>query len=367
MRDVTPCLGLSLLLVLCMTACMLQEPPLPSAIPAERQPIWGDEPEMVPQVPPETLPPPGATQGTPPRLMPPPMQESPPLPEAPRKPVRLEPPAKILRDANKAALVSPQRRGFFGGRAEQRYIYQPGKVYLVISSPNHPTSLLMPPGERLAAAPIVNQCTQESESPGTETGCWVVGTTEMGSETTRQELVILRPTKAGLESTMPLFTSSGLAFYVRLRSQDEMGMIAVTWELPRVHVASVPPEMLHTARTLAGQARGGVPEPVINLERLYTAYTIAVTSKQRPPWVPVQVFDDGSRTYIRFKEDLGFTASPAVFGVHADRTPAVAEFTPYTSPQGTLTYIVSGLQPQWLLKGTDGQEVTITRGANNAR
>ena len=227
MRDVTPCLGLSLLLVLCMTACMLQEPPLPPAIPAERQPIWGDEPEMVPQVPPETLPPPGATQGTPPRLMPPPMQESPPLPEAPRKPVRLEPPAKILRDANKAALVSPQRRGFFGGRAEQRYIYQPGKVYLVISSPNHPTSLLMPPGERLAAAPIVNQCTQESESPGTETGCWVVGTTEMGSETTRQELVILRPTKAGLESTMPLFTSSGLAFYVRLRSQDEMGMIAV--------------------------------------------------------------------------------------------------------------------------------------------
>jgi type IV secretory pathway VirB9-like protein len=106
---------------------------------------------------------------------------------------------------------------------------------------------------------------------------------------------------------------------------------------------------------------------VVNLDRLFTAYTIKVTSKQTPPWVPVQVFDDGSRTYIRFAEDLRFTASPAVFAVHADRTPAPIDFSPYTSPQGDLTYVVNGLHPLLWLRGVDGMEVTLTRGSLHAR
>ena len=104
--------------------------------------------------------------------------------------------------------------------------------------------------------------------------------------------------------------------------------------------------------------------PVVALDRLHTDYQIAVTSKQRPPWVPIQVFDDGTRTYIRYAEDLSYTRSPAVFGVHSDHSPAIVEFTTYTAPQGSVTYIVNGLYPQLVLRGTDNMEVTITRGPN---
>jgi type IV secretion system protein VirB9 len=279
------------------------------------------------------------------------------------RPVRLEPPARIIGDANKDALVTPSRNGYFGGRVEQRYIYQPGKVYLVVSSPQHPTTIILPPSERLAAPPVINECAGQDSGTRADEGCWVVGAAEMGSEATRSEVVILRPSKGGLESTMPLLTTSGRAYYVRLRSQETMGMIAVTWELPTIQVRPQVGDRLAPGEPRANTStRQPLRAPTIALERLHTAYRIEVTSKQRPPWVPVQAFDDGTHSYIRFKEDLGFTASPAVFGMHADRTPAIVEFTPYQSPEGGLTYIVQGLYPRLVLRGRDGMEVTIVRG-----
>jgi len=264
---------------------------------------------------------------------------------------RPERPDAVIREANGEALVTPSRKGYFGASAVQRYLYQPGKVYLIISSPSHPTTILLPLGERLAAAPII-----DGEA-------WDVGAAEMGSEATRSEAVILRPVKAGLESTMPLLTQGGRAYFCRLRSQEATGMIAVTWELPTVQVITAPSEPQGQPRSLKPQGVS-LAAPVIALDRLHTAYSIEVIGKQRPPWVPIQVFDDGTKSYICFKESLGFTAAPAVFGVHADRSPAIVEFTPYTGARGDLTYIVQGLYPELRLRGTDTQEVKIVRGAN---
>src|ERR1043165_2131537 len=302
---------LTLVASLSLTACATSA--LPPALPEEPLvlgPGW-TTPAAQPVV--EEVPPVTMTTLVPVLSAPPLLQAAPPTPPPRSKPVRLEPPDRIIREANKDALVTPSRQGYFGARAEQRYIYQPGKVYLVISSPNHPTTLILPPGERLAAPPVLNTCTDQDA----DNACWTVGTAEIGSETTRSEVVILRPGKAGLESTMPLLTQGGRAYYVRLRSQEGVGMVSVTWELSTLQA------------------------PQIVLSRLHTTYTIAVVGKQRPPWVPTEAFDDGSKTYIRFgKGNLAYTAAPAVFGVHSDQTPAIVEFIPYTTPEGGLTYIV---------------------------
>ena len=340
------------------TACATSS--LPPALPEEPLvlgPGW-TTPAAQPVV--EESPPVALTTLVPVLSAPPPLQAVPPTPPPRSKPVRLEPPDRIIRDANKDALVTPSRQGYFGARAEQRYIYQPGKVYLVISSPNHPTTLILPPGERLAAPPVLNTCTDQDA----DTACWTVGTAEIGSETTRSEVVILRPGKAGLESTMPLLTQGGRAYYVRLRSQEGVGMVSVTWELSTLQVLP-PTQEAKPAASLQTEGPRPLQAPQIALSRLHTTYTIAVVGKQRPPWVPTEAFDDGSKTYIRFgKGNLEYTAAPAVFGVHSDQTPAIVEFIPYTTPEGGLTYIVPGLYPELRLKGTDGQEVKITRGAN---
>src|SRR5438132_9079470 len=129
-------------------------PHYPPALPDPH--LWPDEP-------------PGFA--TPEQLHPAPMPLAPPLPPPvppvvvsdalpPKKALKKkrQPPEKpeaVMREANTAALVTPTRVGYFGESALQRYIYQPGKVYLVVSSPSHPTTLFLPPGERLAAAPVV--------------------------------------------------------------------------------------------------------------------------------------------------------------------------------------------------------------------
>jgi type IV secretory pathway VirB9-like protein len=347
---------------LALGACA-HETPLPPALPEARVPYPDEMPGFAtvdqlhpaPVLTPVAFPPLPPPVGADPAPTP-----APSLPAKGQKPGRVEPPAVIMRDANAEALVLPSRAGYFGGRAEQRYIYQPGKVYLVVSSPQHPTTLFLPAGERLAAPPVIQSCGEQEDA------CWVVGAVEMGGERRHSEAVILRPSKAGLESTMPLLTQGGRAYFIRLRSQDALGMVAVTWEVPTLAVAvqpdgegdSGPPSTRPPVR------REAFPAPVVALDRLHTAYTIDVTSPQRPPWVPVQVFDDGRNTFIRMREPLDYTSAPAVFGVFADRSPAIVEFTPYTSPESGLTYVVQGLFPQLLLKGTDGLEVTMTRGAN---
>jgi type IV secretion system protein TrbG len=254
-----------------------------------------------------------------------------------------------MREANTAALVTPQRVGYFGDSAIQRYIYQPGKVYLVISSPSHPTTLFLPPGERLAAAPVVDP------------EAWEVSATEMVGEGTRVEALMLRPFKSGLESTLPLLTQGGRAYFCRVRSQEALGMVAVAWELPTVHVLT---DELHEKKVkLKAPA---MQAPVIGLDRLHTGYTIEVVGTYRPAWVPQSVLDDGSKTLIRFREPLGFTNAPAVFTMHADKTPGIIEFTTYSNPEHPeqgLYYIVQGLWPELRLRGTDNQEVKIVRSA----
>src|ERR1043166_3646865 len=118
---------LACIMCLSLTACATS--PLPPALPEEPLvlgPGW-----TTPAAPP-------ATEESPPVVMttlvpvlpaPPPLQAVPPTPPPRSKPVRLEPPDRIIRDANKDALVTPSRQGYFGARAEQRYIYQPGTVY----------------------------------------------------------------------------------------------------------------------------------------------------------------------------------------------------------------------------------------------
>ena len=270
---------------------------------------------------------------------------------APKLKGKPERPEKVIEEANTNSRMGPSRKGYWEGTSSiQRYPYIPGKVYEIYSSPSHPTTILLPPGERLAAPPVIN---------GEE---WEVGAAEMGTETVRQEAVVLRPLKPGLETTMPLLTQAGHAFFCRLRSFDTTSMVAVTWELPalRALTPETPPSGGQTAPRTA---------PTVDVSRLHTAYAIEKVSGN-PPWVPLAVYDDGSKTVIRFQESLGYTNAPAVFVRHADGSPGVVDFTPYTVPDAPdkgAYYVVQGLWPQLELKGTDGQVVRMTRKTGQPR
>ena len=335
-----------------------KEPPLPPALPAERWAAY-DDAKGFPTADQLKWPPPSVLD--PPTHAPPPTLAAPQLPR-PQVLAAIPPPAP-RRGRQPTAL---RKSG------DQRYDYEPFKEYPVLSAPNHPTAIVLPVGETLATPLVINACSANELTEYEEAkGCWSIGEGDIGPADTSQHVVIVRPSKAGLHTTMHLFGRSGRTYFMGLRSQDAKGDLAITWNgVPPPTAPSLPVQPIQPvqyrppALTSALPVGGARPAQSISLDRLFTAYTIEVTSKQRPPWVPVQVFDDGTRTFIRFKEDLAFTASPAVFGVHADRSPAIVEFSPYQTPDGGLTYIVNGLHPLLLLSGVDRMEVRITRGSH---
>ena len=159
---------------------------------------------------------------------------------------------------------------------------------------------------------------------------------------------------------MPLLTQSGHAFFCKLKSFDTVSMVAVTWDMGAAPIRVGPHDDKLTARPRPHVA---FAPPAVDVSRLHTGYTIEKVSGN-PPWVPIGVYDDGSKTVIRFKEALSYTNAPAVFVRHADGTPGVVDFTPYAVPDAPdkgAYYVVQGLWPHLELTGTEGQVVRITR------
>jgi type IV secretory pathway VirB9-like protein len=226
-----------------------------------------------------------------------------------------------------------------------RYAYHPEMVYDIRTAPASPTYLVLPAGERLAAPPAVNP------------DAWAVGVVQMGKEASRQEAVVIRPLQAGQDATTALLFQSGLMLFCTLRSVEKAGMVRVSWDMPAPAVA-IEPETPITHRP-----------PLMDLGRLHTAYRIEPQGKLTPPWLPVSVVDDGTRTYIKFKEALTYTRAPGVFGLTPQGRTALVQSHMYVlpgQPERGAWLLVQGLWPALELKDNAGLTVRLVRQASDA-
>lgn len=350
---------------LLLTGCALHEEIVP-AVPVERT-IFQPPPVQV-ETPPE---PTSIAEGIPPSMMPVVQPTAEELRAFKPKPASKTPdkPEAVIGAANKGSTVVPSTSGYADSKSSiQHYGYLPGRIYEVYTSPNNPTAIILPKGDRLAAAPAINP------------EAFDVGVIEIGEGEQRQEAVIVRPLAAGQEATTHIFTQAGRAFFLRLKSFEKTSMVAVTWDVPQLpHLLTPPSQILESNRagraTVVGKgslfplrpressSAGESQGIALDISRLHTAYTIEAI-KGKPPWLPMAIYDDGSRTIIRFREPLNFTQAPAPFATNADGTPSLVQFTPYSvpdDPEKGAYYIINGLYPRIDLKGGDGQIVRITR------
>ena len=104
-----------------------------------------------------------------------------------------------------------------------------------------------------------------------------------------------------------------------LKSVDTMSMGAVTWDMGASPIRVAPHDDTPTART---RPHGACAAPAVDVSRLHTGSVIE-TASGKPPWMPLGVYDEGSKTVIRFKEALSYTNAPAVVVRQADGTPGV--------------------------------------------
>jgi type IV secretion system protein VirB9 len=223
-------------------------------------------------------------------------------------------PTEQIDQANDSARIEPVKEGYIN--AIQNYPYTEGALYQVYAAVSQVTEIALQPGEKLV-----------SFSSG-DTLRWVVGDTTSGEGAGGRVHLLIKPVHPGLQ-TNGLITTDRRSYHVELHSTEKTYMASVSWTYPAGELLAL------RKRTEAAEASANaIAAPDIDLSRLNFRYRIEGDA----PWRPAQVFDDGSKVYIRFPAGLAQNEAPPLFAVGPDAKPALVNYR----VRGT-TYIVDRL------------------------
>ncbi|KWV49263.1 conjugal transfer protein TrbG [Bradyrhizobium macuxiense] len=209
-------------------------------------------------------------------------------------------PVNRVETANSAARVEPRKRGYFN--AAQIYAYSPGALYQVYAAPGQITDIALEEGEQLTGSgPIA----------AGDTVRWVVGDTESGSGDTRRVHILLKPTRASIETNLVVNTDRR-TYLIELRSRERPYMPSVAWYYPET--------VRERSRSVA--LKPVLPEPVNRISR----YAI---EGDKPPWRPVAAYDDGRKVYVEFPQGIVQGQMPPLFVIGPDGKTELVNYRAY--------------------------------------
>lgn len=267
-----------------------------------------------------------------------------------------EVPIPTIEAANEQALIRPTQAMMRNG-AKVRYKLLPDRTYQILTSPISATFIYLPPGESMTVPPPIQNDAKKPKA-------WVIGwAVQREDSEDRREVLMVRPVGPlpgepfePYETTTGLVLRSGITIFCHLVATETTSMVSVTWDLPEGKKA---PEVPIDLRP-----------PKIDLTRLHTAYRLEPQGKVTPPWMPVAVFDDGSRTFIKFREALTYTRAPSAYGLTTTGMMALVQSHMFVRPQQPeqgAVLVVQGLWPALELKDTTGLRLTIVRQDTTAK
>lgn len=195
--------------------------------------------------------------------------------------------------ATQAARVSPRVAGWEG--ATQLFAYAPGGLYQVTTAVGQVTDIVLQEGETLSDTGAV---------AAGDTVRWVIGEAASGSGPTRRAHILVKPTDPGLRTNLVINTDRR-TYHVELRSTLATYMASVGWSYPQDELIALRSRQAAADAYARTQVQAGI-DPA----RLDFAYRLKGTN---PPWKPVQVFDDGEKTYILFPATIGQSELPPLF------------------------------------------------------
>lgn len=176
------------------------------------------------------------------------------------------------------------------------YDYVPGQVYQVYTSPDYVTTIALKPGEKLI-----------SKVAG-DTTRWVIGDTITGDASNSTVLVVLKPVRPNLRTNLMLSTNQRVYQLDLVALAGNQYQNAVSWNYPQ--------DALHDAESKAAGMNAQAKQTELTgvaIEDLDDNYAVKTIQGKSPDWMPKQVFDDGSKTYIDFPANLGTTSAPPLF------------------------------------------------------
>lgn len=209
-------------------------------------------------------------------------------------------PVGRVETANSAARVEPRKKGYFN--AAQIYAYSPGALYQVYAAPGQITDIALEEGEQLTGSGPV---------AAGDTVRWVVGDTESGNGDNRRVHILVKPTRASIETNLVVNTDRR-TYLIELRSREKPYMPSVAWYYPEDRVGRVRPIALTPV----------LPDPTQRRFR----YAI---EGDGPPWRPLTAYDDGRKVYIEFPQGIVQGEMPPLFVIGHDGKTEIVNYRAY--------------------------------------
>ena len=209
-------------------------------------------------------------------------------------------PVARVEAANGAARVEPRREGYFN--AVQVFPYSPGALYQVYVAPGQVTNIALEPGEQLTGSGPV---------AAGDTVRWIIGDTESGNGDTRRVHILVKPTRAAIETNLVVNTDRR-TYLIELRAHERPYMPSVAWFYPESRGKSL---------------RALPPVPVLP-EIAQRRYRYSIEG-DKPPWRPVNAYDDGRKVYVEFSPGIVQGEMPPLFVVGADGKPELVNSRAY--------------------------------------
>jgi len=211
-------------------------------------------------------------------------------------------PTQTVQAANLESQQRPDKDAYFN--AILQYTFEPGSLYQVYAAPMRVTDIALEPGEKLVGQPASGDVVR-----------WVLALGKSMQAGVEQLHVYIKPTRPDLETNLAINTDRR-SYMLELHSYADTYMAAVQWHYPQDEMARIEAQAAEAATAARDSA------PVVGLEALNFNYAIHV-EKGLPQWTPVQVFDDGRRTFIRFPEAMLVREAPALFVLRNNETQLV--------------------------------------------
>ncbi len=298
------CLSLLLAAALATSGCLPDTPATAPAAYVRAQPA-PDPPPPAPKV----------VEAAPPTNIPGQLKRVP-VPGAPAAPAKSEPPTargkaaaaappkpqQTVQNANQSSSQRPDAFDYFN--AILQYNYEPGSLYQVYAAPMRVTDIALEPGERIVGQPASGDVVR-----------WILAVGKSVSGGQEQQHIYVKPTRPDLETNLAINTDRR-TYMLELHSFADTYMAAVQWRYPQDEMAKLAQDAAKTAEAARDAA------PVVGLDHLNFNYSIEV-EKGEPAWTPVQAFDDGRRTFIRFPQAMLVREAPALFVLRNKETQLV--------------------------------------------
>jgi type IV secretion system protein VirB9 len=203
-------------------------------------------------------------------------------------------------------------------------------------------------GEHLAGEPHIGDSVRWNIAPAT-----------FGKTQDSTTVIVIKPQESGLDTNL-LVTTDRRAYYIRLVSKPEDYTARIAFSYPDDELAEKKWQE-HLAKEERERNNAGRLESLSgpNLESVNFDYALSGGSAATRP---VQVLDDGVKTYIRMPPEVQNREAPVLISVGADGKPEMLNYR----VKGTL-YIVDRIMDHARLvtgSGKKAQKVEIIRGTH---